>query len=59
MLMPWASVLAIIPLAVLNVPVWREKFWGWTGRVFYLLLLATAVGFAAWLAQYAMLGWPF
>lgn len=59
MLMPWVSIVSIIPLAILNVPIWRQPFWGWTGRVFYLVLLATAVGFGAWLVQWAMLGWPF
>jgi hypothetical protein len=59
MLMPWISVLALVPLVVLNVPIWREKFWGWFGRVFYLLLVAAAIGFVGWMAYWGMIGWPF
>jgi pimeloyl-ACP methyl ester carboxylesterase len=59
MLMPWFSLLALIPLVVLNVPIWREKFWRLFGRLFYLLLTATAIGFVGWLAYWQMIGWPF
>lgn len=59
MLMPWLSVLALIPLVVLNVPIWRSTFWGWFGRVFYLLLVAVAIGFVAWMLYWGLIGWPF
>lgn len=59
MLMPWASVLALIPLVVLNIPIWREKFWGWFGRLFYLLLTGVAIGFVGWMLYWRLIIWPF
>ncbi len=59
LLMPWLNALAIVPLALLNIPIWRERTWRWFGRLLYLLIVAAVIGFLVWLALRGLLTLPF
>src|SRR5574341_394449 len=64
----WAAPLALMPhvsigltalMLILTIPVWAERFWGITGRLYYGLLSLANVAFAVWLGWWGLIGWPF
>lgn len=59
LVMPYVSAALTLALLVLNVPVWRERYWKLFGRLYYGLIVLAALVFVWWMAMWRLLNWPF
>ena len=53
--LPWLMILATIGVALFTVAAWRRSWWGFAGRVHYLLVAVACISFIVWLLKLGLI----
>lgn len=59
LIIPLVTALLTLIMVLMNIPVWKDSYWSFFGRIYYSLLTLTAMLFLVWANYWNLIGWQF